>query len=338
MELWRRALQPSAEDDSADVAPRWTTPGRLLLELPVLRLWDFSTGDGATPALLIAPYALHDGRIADLAPGHSLVAALLREQPRRLYLAEWKSATAATRNLSVDDLLGAVNVAVDEIGAPVDLIGLCQGGWLSLVYAARFPGKVRRLVVAGAPIDVNAEPSALTALIEQTSDAQIQRLIDAGDGLVRGARMGPLWPHEGSWEKRLVESLEISPPFDVAEVRDAVAAFEEWDRHFLDLPGPFYRQVVTLLYRENRLARGNFPALGRLVDLHALRRPLYLLVGDRDAIAPPAQALAAARIVSGPVTIARAPCAHLALFIGRRTLATEWPRVAQWLSAKEAMT
>jgi pimeloyl-ACP methyl ester carboxylesterase len=41
---------------------------------------------------------------------------------------------------------------VDDIGPPVDLIGLCQGGWLSLVYAARFPGKVRRLVLAGAPI------------------------------------------------------------------------------------------------------------------------------------------------------------------------------------------
>lgn len=338
MEMWRRALEPPVADDTVDAAPRWTTPSRLLLELPILRLWDFSTGDGATPALLITPYALHDARIGDLAPGHSLVAALLGDHPRGLYLAEWKSATPATRDHGIDELLATVNVAIDEIGAPVDLIGLCQGGWLSLIYAARFPKKVRRVVVAGAPIDVNAEPSALTALIEQASDAQIRRLIEAGDGRVRGARMGPLWPREESREKRLVESLEITPPFDGAEARDAIAAFEEWDRRFLDLPGPYYRQVVTLLYRENRLAGGDFPALGRLVDLRALRRPLYLLVGDRDAIAPPGQALAAARIVGGPVTIARAPCSHLALFIGRRTLATEWPRVAQWLSAKEAMS
>ncbi|MGO9774185.1 MAG: hypothetical protein ACLPSW_32460, partial [Roseiarcus sp.] len=31
----------------------------------------------------------------------------------------------------------ALSVAVDDPGSPVDLIGLCQGGWLSLVYAAR---------------------------------------------------------------------------------------------------------------------------------------------------------------------------------------------------------
>ncbi|MEQ6411013.1 alpha/beta hydrolase, partial [Salmonella enterica subsp. enterica serovar Enteritidis] len=48
-----------------------------------------------------------------------------------------------------------LNVAVDTIGPPVDLAGLCQGGWLSLLYAARFPDKVRRLVLAGSPVDVS---------------------------------------------------------------------------------------------------------------------------------------------------------------------------------------
>jgi polyhydroxyalkanoate synthase subunit PhaC len=334
MEIWRRALEPLAAPDVDDAAPHWPTPCRLLLDLPALRLWDFSTGDStATPALLVAPYALHDARLVDLAPGHSLVAALLPQTPR-VYLAEWKSATAATQHYGLDDLLAAFNVAVDEIGALLDLVGLCQGGWLSLLYAGRFPGKVRRLVVAGAPVDVEAEPSALSACIEQTSDADIRRLIDSGGGRVRGAHMGPLWPREQNREQRLVESLEIEPPFD--SLRMTIAAFDEWDRRHLDLPGPYYRQVFTWLYRENRLARGGFPALGRLIDLRALRQPLYLLIGERDAIAPPAQALAAARLVSGPVETARAPCGHLALFLGRRTLDHEWPRIAQWLSRSGA--
>ena len=48
-----------------------------------------------------------------------------------------------TRLNTIDTQLAALNVAVDDTGPPVDLIGLCQGGWLSLVYAARFPTKVR---------------------------------------------------------------------------------------------------------------------------------------------------------------------------------------------------
>ena len=71
----------------------------------------------------------------------------------------------------IDSYLSDLNVAVDDVGPPVDLIGLCQGGWLSLVYAARFPGKVRRLVLAGAPIDVMAEPSLPSARARTTPSA-----------------------------------------------------------------------------------------------------------------------------------------------------------------------
>jgi len=34
-----------------------------------------------------------------------------------------------------DDYLAGLNVLVDHLGGLVDLVGLCQGGWLSLVYA-----------------------------------------------------------------------------------------------------------------------------------------------------------------------------------------------------------
>jgi len=38
----------------------------------------------------------------------------------------------------------------------VNLVGLCQGGWMSAMCAARFPRKVASLVLAGAPIDTDA--------------------------------------------------------------------------------------------------------------------------------------------------------------------------------------
>jgi pimeloyl-ACP methyl ester carboxylesterase len=50
---------------------------------------------------------------------------------------------------SIDDYLCTLNVLVDELGG-VDLVGLCQGGWMALIYAARFLAKVRKLALAGA--------------------------------------------------------------------------------------------------------------------------------------------------------------------------------------------
>ena len=52
----------------------------------------------------------------------------------------------------IDSYLADLNVAVDELGGRANLVGVCQGGWMVLVYAARYPSKVRGLVLAGAPV------------------------------------------------------------------------------------------------------------------------------------------------------------------------------------------
>ena len=93
---------------------------------------------------IVAPFALHDARIADLSSGHSLIETLRDNGCSRPFIIEWKSVTARVK-LRIDSYLCDLNVAVDDIGPPADLIGLCQGGGLSLVYAARFAGKVRSL-------------------------------------------------------------------------------------------------------------------------------------------------------------------------------------------------
>jgi poly(3-hydroxyalkanoate) synthetase len=332
VEMWRRALEMAALPSPERLGPNWCTPNRLALESDGLRLWDFSIGDADVPVLIVAPYALHDAQIADLAPGHSIVQALLQHGCKRLFLAEWKSATPATRHFGIDAQLAALNVAVDDIGAPVDLVGPCQGGWFSLVYAARFPKKIRRIAAVGAPIDLEAACSALSEPVEQTPDHVIDRLIEDGGGIVSGRRMAPLWPREDSEVRRLVDSLQLEPPFTSPPAQAAVAAFQRWDRRVVDLPGPYYREVFDRLFRENLLARGAFPALGKTVDICALDKPLFVLVGEHDVIAPPGQALAVAALVAGVAETALAPCGHLALFMGRKTIENEWPRIASWLT------
>ena len=56
--------------------PKWATPHTVALELKTVRLRDFSAENDGSPALVCAPFALHSTAIADLAPGHSLAAAL----------------------------------------------------------------------------------------------------------------------------------------------------------------------------------------------------------------------------------------------------------------------
>ena len=113
----------------------WTTSNTVALELASMRLRNFSTETGGLATLICAPYALHSATIADFAPGHSVVEALCQGGLSGVFVTDWRSATPETRYFSIDNYLADLNVAVDELGPPVDLIGLCQGGWLALVYA-----------------------------------------------------------------------------------------------------------------------------------------------------------------------------------------------------------
>jgi poly(3-hydroxyalkanoate) synthetase len=332
--FWWMESFGSAEPSDDTALSSWTTPNEVALELPTLMLRDFSRRRAGPPALICAPYALHGALIADLAPGHSLIEALRRGGLDRLYVTDWRSASPEMRFLSIDNYLADLNVAIDEIGSPVDLIGLCQGGWLSLVYAARFPEKVRRLVLVGAPVDVSVE-SELSRTVAGASQAAFEALVNSGGGIVRGAHLLRFWSALPDVEVVLQRDLSR----EAAPDKELLHRFARWYAVTLDLPGTFYLQTVRWIFRENRLARGCFVALGREIHLERLRTPVFLLAGADDEIVPVEQAMAAAPLLGTPtaaIESAIIPSTHLGLFIGRRSLATCWPRIARWLKRDES--
>jgi len=170
-------------------APGWVTPNRALIDLHTLTLRDFSRDAGAAPVLVLPPYAGHTSTIADFQPGQSLVATLLDHGCPRVLAVDWHSATAAMRDYDIDNYLAEINVVVDEIGDRVALVGLCQGGWAAAMYAARFPDKVRRLVLAGAPIDTDAGEGAIKESTRRLPMSFYEQLVALGGGLLKGAFM-----------------------------------------------------------------------------------------------------------------------------------------------------
>lgn len=354
--LWPAIVAGSASDMTAAVArqladlavgpdrppapePQWTSPHTIALDLKTVRLRDFSDGGGGGAALVCPPLALHSAAIADFAQGHSLVDTLRQAGLRRLLVADWRSATADMRYLGIDDYLADLNVMVDEIGAPVDLIGLCQGGWMALTYAARFPNKVRTLVLAGAPIDIRAAPSALSSLSDSTPLAIFRELVRLGDGLVPGRKLLRFWGPESVSAEDIKALLQIEPGTDAAAVARLETRFRAWYSWAIDLPGTFFLEVVEKLYKRNELASGNFAALGRQIDLAAVRASIFMLAARDDEIVAPPQLFAVEHLVGTPASNMRkatAPCRHVGLFMGERILQEIWPNIAQWIRRQDA--
>jgi poly(3-hydroxyalkanoate) synthetase len=332
-------LASDAADRAAAREPAWATPNTIALELKTMRLRDFSTAASGVPTLVCAPFALHRALVADLAPGHSLVAALREAGLRRLFVTDWRSATPEMRFLRIDDYLAELNVAVDRLGGSVDLVGLCQGGWLSLLYAARFPAKVRKLVLTGAPIDIAAGRSALSSLADASPLALFHELVKLGGGLVLGPQVQKFWGAETLDRDQIHDVLQTPEAIDSPAFAALEATFRIWHAATVDLPGAYYLEVIERLYKRNEIARGEFVALGETIDLGKLWVPLFLLAARDDELVAPAQLFATENLVGTPpraIEKALAPCNHGGLFMGRTILADYWPRIARWLIEPDA--
>jgi poly(3-hydroxyalkanoate) synthetase len=314
--------------------PVWATPHKIALELATLRLRDFTTDPKAAPVLLCAPFALHSAKLCDLAPGHSLVEALRHAGLRRLFVTDWRSATADMRFLGVDDYLAELNVAIDAIGAPVDLIGLCQGGWMALIYAARFPEKIRKLVLVAAPIDIAAGPSAISTLATAASLTTFQEIVRLGNGLVPGRKVLKFWGPEAVETENIHRLLQTEESTGSAALQELERAFRDWHAWTLDLPGRLFLETVERLYGNNELAQNRLTVLGRKIDLASVTVPIFLLAARDDELVAPQQTTAVERLVgTAPSRIRKtiAPCTHVGLFMGKSILRNAWPPIARWL-------
>jgi poly(3-hydroxybutyrate) depolymerase len=198
------------------------------------------------------------------------------------------------------------------------------------------PSKVHGLVLAGAPVDINAGESELSRVAHSVPTSVFKQLVKLGDGRVRGAHLLQLWKHPPLEPEAIHDLLQV--PDDIATPHSSrlLTLFREWYTRPIDLPGTYYLQVAQWLYKDNQLATGRFAALGRPIDLSIVRGPIFLLAARDDEIVAPEQLLAARHLVGtkeGQIRTEIVACTHLGLFLGATTLLHTWSKIARWLAA-----
>ncbi|WP_420465470.1 alpha/beta fold hydrolase [Panacagrimonas sp.] len=322
--------------------PDWVTPNTVAFESRTMWLRDFSDADApvdAVPVVIDAPYAGHPSTVADYADGQSLVQTLKAAGCKRLYVTDWKSATHDMRNFGIDTYLADLKDAVDTVGGHAHLVGLCQGGWLSAMLAARFPGSVKSLVLAGAPIDTHAGNGPITKIAQRTPFSYYRSLVAMGGGRMRGKFMLAAWknmhPDEHYWGKY----IDLFDNITNAQYVERARHFARWYEHTVDLPGRMYLEAVKHLFKRNRLARGEFIALDQRISLKDITVPVYLLAGADDDITTSEQVFNAAQLLGTPSELIRqelAPGGHIGLFMGAKTLKNQWARIGEWLQTHAA--
>lgn len=318
--------------------PRLATANEVRLDLRTMTVRDYG-GPGGLPTLVDAPYAGHSAMIADYHKGQSLVETLLANGVGRVLLTDWKSATDDMKDLEIDNYLADMVVAIDDLGGRVNLVGLCQGGWLSTMIAARFPDKVNALVLAGAPIDTDAGNGPIKAMAHRTPLSFYQELVQLGGGLMKGKFMLQGWKNMHPGQHYIQDYIDLYEHIDDPAYVAKEETFNSWYENPIDLPGRWYLQAIRLLFKENQLAKGQFMGLGRRLDLRAITCPTYLLAGASDDITTPEQVLDAAKYIGTPsdkIVSKTVPGGHIGLFMGSSTLRNHWPAIGSWIAAQSS--
>jgi len=336
-ELYARNLKFAEEEIKirAELRPALATPNTVRLELRTMQLRDYGKV-GGIPTLVDAPYAGHTAMIADYCRGQSLVETLLANGIGHVALTDWKAATDDMKDLEIDNYLAEMVVAIDDLGGRVNLVGLCQGGWMAAMVAARFPEKVNAIVLAGSPIDTDAGDGSIKRMAQASPMSFYEELVALGGGLMLGKFMLQGWKNMHPGEHYIQEHVDLYEHIDDPAYIAKEETFESWYENPIDLPGRWYLQVMRQLFKENRLAKGEFVGLGRKLSLRDITCPAYLLAGADDDITTPEQVLDAVKYLGTPrdqIEQRTVPGGHIGLFMGARTLKETWPGIARWIAA-----
>ena len=293
MALYKRNLDFVDEvvKEELVLEPVWASKNDIIHEDDMGRLRDFSDARARAdktivPTVIDAPYAGHNSTIADYAKGQSLVETLQACGLRRVLCSDWKSATVEMKDWDIDGYLARINGVVDDLGGKANLFGLCQGGWMAGMFAARYPDKAACFVAAGSPLDADAGGGFIKKIAKEQPMSFFEGLVNMGGGLMRGKFMLAGWKAmhpEVHYFKNYVDLYENVEDPEFIKMRDE---FARWYEHPLDLPGRWYLQAIEQIFKNNEFCKGEFVALGRKIGLHDITCPTFLMAGEGDELPP----------------------------------------------------
>jgi polyhydroxyalkanoate synthase len=287
--------------------------------------------------LLICYALVNRPSMMDLQPDRSLIRGLL-QRGLDVYLIDWGYPDGADRYLGVADyVLGYLANCVDFLRQStgheqINLLGVCQGGTLSLCYSALHRERVRNLIAMVTPVDFRTPQNLLT---KWTEHVDLDALI-ATTGNVPGAMLNnvflALMPFRLMSQKYADMLDQVHDP----KAMENFLRMEKWIFDSPDLPGEVFRQFVKDCYQENKLIRNRLEVGGQRVDLKKITMPLLNIYGRFDHLVPPEACEQLTRHVGSTDTEdACLETGHIGIYVSSKVQREFAPRIAAWLKARD---
>ncbi len=326
-----------------------TTPSEIIYTEDKMRLLHYvPTVEKPHPVPILIVYALVNRYyILDLSPDKSVIKKLL-DEGFDVYVIDWGYPSGADRYLTLDDYVnGYINNVVDKIKErsgleKITLLGVCQGGTFSIMYAALHPEKVKNLVTLVAPVNFDTDKGLLHLWAK---GLDVDKIVDyygmvPGDFLNQGFLLTDPFRLMIDKYVGLFDRIECSPDDSECQLRneETIKNFLRMEKWIFDSPdqaGETLRQFVKDCYQKNLLIKNEMMLNGKKINLKNITMPLLNVMAEFDHLVPTdaSKPLTGAVSSSDKETLVF-PTGHIGIFVGSKSQKEVCPRIAEWLKPR----
>jgi polyhydroxyalkanoate synthase len=280
-------------------------------------------------AMVNRPYLL------DLQPDRSFIRELLLAG-LDVYLLDWGYPDGADRFLGLDAYVDGYlrrciefvleQQAIDSL----TLLGVCQGGTMSLCYAALEPKHIAQLIAMVTPVDFKT-PENLLSKWAQHIDVELLTQSGNVSGDFLNLVYLSLMPFRLTQQK-YVNLLQLQG--DRVQLENFMR-MEKWIFDSPDQPAVAFREFIQWFFQENRLIRNELTLAGRPVRLENITAPVLNIFASKDHLVPPSASIPlGAHIGSKDYQSMEVDAGHIGLYVGGKTRKTVPAAVTDWLQAR----
>ncbi|MEY3218659.1 MAG: hypothetical protein RIT27_16 [Pseudomonadota bacterium] len=289
-----------------------------------------------TPLLIV--YAMvNRPYIVDLQPDRSLIRKLL-EKGHDIYLLDWGYPDISDSGLTLEYFIeDCLKKAVDWICAhhgisKIQLLGICQGGTLSLCFTALHQSQICSLITMVTPVDFHTPDNLLTHLCREID---IDLLIDTM-GNISGQWLNGLFLSLKPYRLMSQKYIQLLEKIDHLETVNNFLRMEKWIFDSPDLPAETARQFIKAFFQQNALIKGQFYLNQQRVNLKEITVPILNIYALQDHLVPPASSKALKDYISSEEYQAFAfDGGHIGIYVSGRAQREIAPLIGGWLSAHD---
>lgn len=323
------------------IADTTDTPSQVLYDKPTAKLIRYVPGPRQTglPILLVPPLG-SQAKCFDLRRGCSLAEHLV-EVGAPTYLIDYGSPTFADRKLGVEHYINNVvpeairRVSEDNGGKPVNLIGWCMGGLISIGTVTVHPElPVNALAMVASPFDFSKNPlmRPLQMIGKYTGGRVIGSAIKVMGGF--SSTVTEIGFKATALPTYAKKPLTVWRKRNDREFLAQISAVDDLMNNMLAYPGRATLQTYQRLAMRNELATGKIQGPNKVVDLATVTIPVINVAGRTDVIAPPAAVHHVGELLpnSPDVRLPTAPGGHLGVLTGGNAAATTWKYIEEFFA------